>query len=77
MKYILLISIFLSVSYANYNYTNENSGKIDMHGGKSDKLLGNKNSFSNKSLNSLGTISKPKNPVLPKKPKSPKKEENK
>jgi len=69
MKYILTIALFLSSSlYANYSFTGENTGKIDMHGGKTDKLLTNKNKFSNNKLNSLSNIgiSKPVSPLAPK-----------
>lgn len=42
MKILLIVTIFLAnILFANYTYTNQNSGKIDMHGGKGDKLLGN------------------------------------
>lgn len=42
MKTLLIVTIFLAnCLFANYTYTNENSGKIDMHGGKGEKLLGN------------------------------------
>ena len=69
MKYILIITIFLSnFTYANYNYGNENYGKIDMHGGKGNSLLNTKNSFSNKSMSSLSNIGikKPSTPLAPK-----------
>ena len=60
MKRLLIVTIFFtSILFANYNYTEENSGKIDMHGGKSDKLVPQK----------LGNIniSKPISPIAPKK----------
>ena len=69
MKYILTIAIFLSTSlFANYSFTGENTGKIDMHGGKGDKLLTNKNSFSNKGISPLSNmgINKPTSPLAPK-----------
>ena len=78
MKYILILTLFLGTSlFANYAFTGENSGKIDMHGGKKDKLLTNKNTFSNTKLNNLGSmgsmgISKP---LMPKKPSTLIKEE--
>lgn len=68
MKYILTITLFLSTSlYANYTFTGENTGKIDMHGGKADKLLINKNKFSNKvnTLSNIGIV-KPSSPLAPK-----------
>jgi len=69
MKYILTITIFLSSSlFANYAFTGENTGKIDMHGGKSDKLIINKNTFLSPNFSSLSDIkvSKPKAPTEPK-----------
>lgn len=69
MKYILTIAIFLSSSlFANYSFTGENTGKIDMHGGKGDKLITNKNGFSNKKISPLSDmgISKPTSPLAPK-----------
>lgn len=42
MKLLITSLIFVSSLFANYAYTGQNSGKIDMHGGKSDKLTGNK-----------------------------------
>lgn len=60
MKTLLLVTIFLTnILFANNNYNTENSGKIDMHGGKSDKLVPQK----------LGNIniSKPISPIAPKK----------
>ncbi len=60
MKRLLLVTIFFTgILFANYNYSDENSGKIDMHGGKSDKLVPQK----------LGNIniSKPISPIAPKK----------
>ena len=65
MKRLLLVTIFFtSILFANYNYTDENSGKIDMHGGKSEMLLNNKNSLSNTNFNNLGSIGINK-PVVP------------
>lgn len=69
MKYILTITIFLSSSlFANYAFTGENTGKIDMHGGKGDKLITNKNKFLSPNFNSLSDIkvTKPKAPTEPK-----------
>ena len=68
MKRILFITIvFTSALFANYAYTEENSGKIDMHGGKGEKLLTNKSKFSNMGMNSLGNIGI-KKPTMPTKP---------
>ena len=39
MKILLIVTIFLTnILFANYNYTDQNSQKIDMHGGKTDSL---------------------------------------
>lgn len=77
MKYILTITILLSTSlFANYAFTGENTGKIDMHGGKGDKLLTNKNGFSNTKTSPLSNIGI-KKPTMPKKPASLVKEEKK
>lgn len=81
MKLLLITTIFLSnFLFANSIYNQNNSGKIDMHGGKEQKLLDEKNSLSNKDLNKIGVIK----PTLPNKPKEPenlikkeKKEDNK
>ncbi len=68
MKYILIIAIFLSSSlFANYAFTGENTGKIDMHGGKGDSLINSKNKFSDKKFNSLSNIGITK-PSMPNKP---------
>ena len=46
MKKILIVTfIFTNFLFANYNYTGENSGKIDMHGGKGENLLNKNNSL--------------------------------
>ncbi|MFA6741401.1 MAG: hypothetical protein WCR78_07905 [Arcobacteraceae bacterium] len=59
MKKLLIVIIFLTnFLFADYNYTEQNSGKIDMHGGKSDSL-GN-SSFGN--IN----VQKPITPIAPK-----------
>ncbi len=65
MKYILT-TIFLATSlFANYAYKGENSGKIDMHGGKGESLLTKKNNFSNMGINPLSNIgiNKPTSPI--------------
>ncbi|WP_121627020.1 hypothetical protein [Poseidonibacter antarcticus] len=77
MKQILLIATVLATSlFANYSYTGENSGKIDMHGGKSNSLLTNKSKFSNTGINSLGSIGI-KKPLIPMKPNELIKEQKK
>lgn len=59
MKRLLIVTIFFtSILFANYNYTEENSGKIDMHGGKSDSLV--PSNFGNMN------IQKPIAPIAPK-----------
>ena len=70
MKILLIVTIFLTnILYANYAFTDANSGKIDMHGGKGEMLLNNKNSLSNTNFNNLGNIgiNKPVTPTAPKK----------
>ena len=65
MKILLMVTLFLTHSlFANEQYTNDNSGKIDMHGGKSDSLINQKNSLSNKSINDIGIV-KPIAPIAP------------
>jgi hypothetical protein len=68
MKILLIVTIFLTnILFANYAYTSQNSGEIDMHGGKSELLINNKNSLSNSKFNGLGSIgiNKPKTPIAP------------
>lgn len=61
MKSLLIISIFLvHTLFANYNYSNQGSGKIDMHGGKSDSLVNNKSLLSNMNSNMLSDKTKEK-----------------
>ena len=67
MKFLLLCSVFLTnILLAEYT-ADKNSGKIDMHGGKSEMLLNNKNSLSNTNFNNLGSIgiNKPAVPTAP------------
>ena len=65
MKVLLLCSIFLiNILFADYNSDTQNKGKIDMHGGKSEMLINNKNSLSNTNFNNLGSIGINK-PVVP------------
>lgn len=54
MKSIILTIFLTNIVFANYAYENQTKGKIDMHGGKSSSLVGNKSSFSSSSFNSLG-----------------------
>lgn len=70
MKLSIIVAFLCTSLFANSYYTQE-KGKIDMHGGKGDKLIGNSSHFSNqKSLNSLQDLSikKPKEPSKPKQP---------
>jgi len=68
MKILITSFIFLTTSlFANYAYDNNNFGKIDMHGGKSDKLNTGKNKFSNDKFNTLGEVGINK-PTMPMKP---------
>ena len=77
MKKTLLMTIILaSALFADYSYTEGNSGKIDMHGGKGDKLLTNKSKFSNMGMNPLSNIGV-KKPIMPTKPSNLVKEEKK
>ena len=55
---LLIVSIFLTnILFANDNYINENSKKIDMHGGKTDTLA--PTSFKNLD------VKKPISPIAP------------
>ena len=68
MKILLLSFIFLTtILFAQSDYSTQKTGQIDMHGGKSDMLLSNKNSLSNTNMNSLGNIgiNKPTSPLAP------------
>ncbi|RXJ80520.1 hypothetical protein [Arcobacter sp. F2176] len=57
MKIILILTTFFFTSlFANYSYSDSNSQKIDMHGGNSDSLSGNNNSFSNMNSNNLSNL---------------------
>jgi len=70
----LIITIFLSnLLFADSNYNKNYSGKIDMHGGKSENLINQKNSLSNKSINDVGIIK----PIVPTAPEALIKEEKK
>ncbi len=74
MKILLIVTLFLTHSlFASEQYINENSGKIDMHGGKSESLINQKNSLSNKSINDIGIVK----PIAPVAPNALIKEENK
>lgn len=67
MKILLIVTIiFTNFLFANYDYRGQNSGKIDMHGGKGENLINEQNSLQNKDLNKIGII-KPKLPNAPQK----------
>jgi len=66
MKQLALASLIASSLFANYAHQGENSGKIDMHGGKSDSLLNKKSNFSKGGFSlsngmGLGNTQSPKN----------------
>ncbi len=62
---ILILTIFSSTLFANYNYSGNNMGNIDMHGGKGQKLVPNQMKMNNfNGFNNL-SITKPKNPTKP------------
>jgi len=68
MKIFLLSILFISTSlFANYAYQGENSGKIDMHGGKGDKLSSGASKFKSATISPLGglAIDKPTSPFSP------------
>ena len=68
MKKLIIITLFFTIQLlANYSFSNDKAVKIDMHGGKSDKLS-NQGGFSK--MNSVGlnglspfSIQKPKEPT--------------
>lgn len=65
MKILLIVTLFLSnFLFANYNYKDENSGKIDMHGKNGSKLMDSSNSLGSKNFK----VIKPLSPITPKKP---------
>ena len=77
MKLFLIITIFLSnLLFEDSNYNKNYSGKIDMHGGKSENILNDKNSLSNKDFKNIG-INKPTTPTQPKEPSNLIKDEKK
>jgi hypothetical protein len=54
MKTILILIVFLSnILFADYNTVNQDSEKIDMHGGNEDKLINKKNSLQDINLNNI------------------------
>lgn len=48
MKLILFALLLSTLTFANYAYQGENSGKIDMHGGKKTKLIDKPSKLSSK-----------------------------
>ncbi|MFW2568957.1 hypothetical protein [Aliarcobacter butzleri] len=80
MKILLIVTtLFANILFANYNYMIQDNGKIDMHGGKGENLIDEKNSLSNKDFKNIG-INKPTTPKAPqnliKKDKKEEKKEN-
>jgi hypothetical protein len=69
MKILLIVTLILT----QFLFANDNYGKIDMHGGKSENLINQKNSLSNKSINDVGIIK----PIIPTAPEALIKEEKK
>ncbi|MGM0519950.1 MAG: hypothetical protein ACQERD_09945 [Campylobacterota bacterium] len=69
MKLFIFLIFIINTAFANYSFNEENSKKIDMHGGKPTELIDKKNKFDTKKLDSLSDFSIKK----PKKPKEPKK----
>ena len=69
MKILLIVTIFM----LHFLFANDNYGEIDMHGGKSENLINQKNSLSNKSINNVGIIK----PIVPTAPEALIKEEKK
>jgi hypothetical protein len=63
MKLILLMIFSTSLLFSNYNFNGQNMGKIDMHGGKGDKLeLPKVKNLNNLNMMQLGL---PKKPIEP------------
>ena len=74
MKILLIVTLILLNSIFAYEQSsNDNNGKIDMHGGKSESLINQKNSLSNKGINDIGIIK----PIIPTAPEALIKEEKK
>lgn len=72
MKFLVISSIFMASSlFANYAYQGQNSGKIDMHGGKSDKLIKSSKNFKSGAFNSLGELGLKNNMKSPKTSENP------
>ncbi len=69
MKILLIVTIFMF----HFLFANDNYGKIDMHGGKSENLINQKNSLSNKGINNIGIVK----PIVPTAPEALIKEEKK
>ena len=77
MKLLFIVTIFLSnLLFADSNYNKNYSGKIDMHGGKSENILNDKNSLSNKDFKNIG-INKPTTKTKQKEPSILKKKKKK
>jgi len=76
MKYIFIAILLMSTQlFANYAINNDNTVKIDMHGGNSEKLT-NSNRFSDMKEKGFGGLSsfgikKPSKPMQPEKKELP------
>ena len=77
-KYLIIFLALTSTSlFANYTYGGNNMGKIDMHGGKEQKLVPGQMNLNNlNGLNNL-SINKPTTPTKPAVNELIKKEEKK
>jgi hypothetical protein len=65
MRILLIVTLFLSnFLFANYNFKDENSGKIDMHGKNGSKLIDSSNSLGNTNFKVIAPIA----PIVPQKP---------
>ena len=76
MKRLLIVTIFLTnILFANSTYTEQTSGKIDMHGGKTDSLA--PTGFKNIDIKKTKTPIAHKTLIEKKKKKEEKKEDKK
>ncbi len=48
MKQLILTLLISNLLFANYTYQGDNGGKIDMHGGKKQKLIDRPSNLSSK-----------------------------
>jgi len=64
-KTTMLLMLLSTQLFSNYSFNNDNTVKIDMHGGKNEKLTDNTNKFSEMKINDFKglqniSIKKPK-----------------